>query len=121
MKYRPGLLLSATAFLFTTTVFAADLELIPENFPAAQKPAFVKERASLVDEMKVLDGRVSRYNHQCSKPKTYQAHKCNTDRLELFQVVDAHTKKVVDFNKRLAVIDKGAVKPESKTKGNTHE
>ena len=110
MKYRNHFLAMTVTLLFSAASFAVELELIPGGFPATQKPAFVKERASLVAEKKALDGKVAHYNKQCANPKPYQAHKCNTDRLGLFQQVDAYKLKVQDFNKRLSVVDKGVVK-----------
>jgi hypothetical protein len=89
------------------TALATELELIPGGFPAAQKPAFEKERAALVAEKKALDGQVAHYNRQCAKPEAYQAHKCNVDRQALFKMLDSYNLKVQNFNKRLATVDKG--------------
>ena len=107
MKFYIGAVVLASVLLLPMVSLAVEPELIPGGFPAAQKPAFSKERAALVAEKKALDHKVSRYNAQCSKPQPYLVHKCGDDRLALFQQVDAYKKKVEDFNKRLAAIDKG--------------
>lgn len=110
MTYRHLFLLAIGTLLFSMASFATELELIPGSFPAAQKPAFAKERAALVAEKKLVDGKVARYNKRCAKPKTHEAHKCSVDRLELFKLIDSYKLKVQDFNKRLAVVDTGANK-----------
>lgn len=121
MKYYLHLLVTVTVLLFSGTAFSVELELIPGSFPAAQKPVFTKERASLVAEKKVLDGNVARYNKRCAKPQPHTAHKCNTDRLALFQQVDAYKLKVQDFNKRLAAVDKAANKKPEAEEGEVAE
>jgi hypothetical protein len=110
MKYRSYILLAASALLFSMASFALELELIPASFPAVQKPAFVKERATLMAEKKALDSKVARYNKRCAKPEPHEAHKCSVDRLDLFKLGDSYKLKVQDFNKRLAAIDKAANK-----------
>ena len=110
MRYPALLLALASILLFSITSYAVELELIPGGFPAAQKPAFTRERIALLAEKRALEGKVARYNKQCAHPQAYQAHKCDTDRLALFQLNDAYKLKVLNFNKRLAVIDNGPVK-----------
>jgi len=107
MKFRIGSLILFGVLAYSACTLALELELIPGGFPADQKPAFSKERAALVSQKNALDQKVSRYNAQCSKPQPYQAQKCSADRLNLFQQVDAYKNKVEDFNKRVAVIDRG--------------
>lgn len=103
--------LAAALWLFSMATFAVELELIPGGLPPAQKTAFTKERAALVAEKKALDSKVSRYNRQCAKPAAHQVHKCNVDRLALFQQMDGYKLKVQSFNKRLAAADQGQDKP----------
>lgn len=103
-------LLASALLLFSITATATELALIPGGLSAEQKPAFTKERATLVAERKSLDGKVSRYNRQCAKPAAHQVHKCNVDKQALYQQMDAYKLKVQGFNKRLAAADKGTDK-----------
>jgi len=93
--------------VFWMPVSAVELDLVPKKFTAEQKITFNRERAELATEKKSLNGKLARHNKRCATPKPYQAHQCSTERLELFKTVDKYNNKVLDFNKRMAVLDKG--------------